>query len=439
MAMVKEMAVVRGLLQIWPALKPAKRKKHFFSLPRSYAEELLVNLSAEYQVELLGKLPNRELRSWLRFLPPDDAADFIQKFPKNRQDELLTLLDEQTKHEVIGLLAYAEDVAGGLMNPEFIRLRPEMTVSDAIGYMRAHSRTRVKIYYAYVVDRDQKLLGVISMRDMLLEPSDTPIKNIMKTNFSAVSENMHREEVAHIFSMNSALMAMPVVDENGIIKGIVTHDDIAFVVEKEATRDIHKFGGMEAIEVPYFSVSFSELIKKRAGWLTILFFGEMFTATAMGHFEDEIAKAIVLTLFVPLIISSGGNSGSQASTLIIRSLALQEIRLRDWWRVFMRELKSGFALGGILGVIGLLRIVLWQQWHPIYGDHYLLVGATVGISLLSVVILGTLSGSMLPFILHKIGLDPASASAPFVAMLVDVSGLIIYFTVASFLLKGTML
>lgn len=438
MPLAHDLTIVRNLSEKWASLKALERKQHFCSLPKFAAEELFLNLSTDDQVELVVHLPPYEIRSWLRFLPPDDAADFIQKVGKNREAELLGLLDERTRHEVSGLLAYAEDVAGGLMNPEYLRLRPEMLVSEAIGYLRAQAKTRVKIFYAYVLNAQHVLEGVISMRDLLLE-QEKSIESIMKRDFVSVQEDMHREQVAHIFSLHSGLMAIPVVDASGKMKGIVTYDDIATVIEQEATKDIHKFGGMEALDVPYFNVGFLQLIKKRAGWLTVLFVGEMFTATAMGHFEGEIAKAVVLALFVPLIISSGGNSGSQASTLIIRSLALQEIRLRDWWRVFIREIQSGLALGSILGSIGLLRIVIWQQWTPLYGEHYLLVAITVALSLVGVVLWGTISGSMLPFLLRKFGFDPASASAPFVATLVDVTGLIIYFSVASFILKDTLL
>jgi magnesium transporter len=439
MTLTKDLVVARTLLEIWPTLSTAHRIKQFRILSRPAAEELFLSLTATEQVELTHGLSDVEIRSWLRFLPPDDAADFIQKMPDERRLALLALLDERTRQEVVGLLAYADDAAGGLMNPEYIRLRPEIRVAEAIGYVRAQAKAHVKIYYGYVLDAKQRLLGVVSIRQLLLEPPNTLVRDIMRREFLTVRENTPGEEVAHLFSLHTQLMAVPVVDESGVVKGIVTHDDVATLLEKETTEDIQKIGGMEALDVPYFRAGFQQLIKKRAGWLTVLFLGEMFTATAMGYFEDEIAKAVVLALFVPLIISSGGNSGSQASTLIIRSLALQEIRLRDWWRVFGRELWSGLALGSILGSIGFLRIVIWQQWRPIYGEYYILVAFTVAFSLVGVVTWGTLSGSMLPFLLRRAGFDPASASAPFVATLVDVTGLIIYFSVASLLLSGTLL
>jgi len=425
-------------MENWRSLKPSQRRAEFFALTRPMAEELFSRVSVLDRVELLEDLPDSEIRSWLRFLPPDDAADFIQQFRKEKHHDLLELLDEQTKHGVIGLLAYAEDAAGGLMNPDYIRLRPDMTVMESIQYIRAQPRTRV-IYYAYVLDAYKVLLGVLSIREILLQPAEKLIKEIMHKDFTSVHEHLPSEDVALVFARNNKLMAVPVLDDAGVMKGIVTHDDIASLVQRETTEDIQKIGGMEALDAPYFNVGFLDLIKKRAGWLTILFLGEMLTATAMGYFEGEIAKAIVLALFVPLIISSGGNSGSQASTLIIRSLALQEIRLRDWWRVLFREIATGLALGAILGSIGLVRIVLWQQWSPMYGEHYILVALTVAFSLIGVVLWGTISGSMLPFILRSAGFDPATASAPFVATLVDVTGLIIYFTIGSLILSGTLL
>lgn len=398
-----------------------------------------MSLSAREKVDLVAHLSFAERRSWIRLLPLDDAADFLQNLPEEERAPSLQLLDDQTRREVQGLLAYAEDQAGGLMNPRFIRLRPETTVDAAIRYLRAQARSNVEAaYYAYVLEADQRLVGVVSFRELLLAPPQKLVREVMQADFLAVHDQMHREDVAKAFS-DRDLMAIPVVDTAGKMKGIVTHDDIVDVLQAEATEDIQKLGGMEALDAPYFKVSFLHMVKKRAGWLTALFIGEMFTATAMGHYEQEIERAVILALFIPLIISSGGNSGSQASTLIIRSLALREIRLRDWFRVMRRELASGLALGLVLGSIGFLRIVLWQQWSPTYGTHYVLVALTVALSLVGIVLWGTLSGSMLPFLLRKAGFDPASASAPFVATLVDVTGLIIYFTVASILLRGTLL
>lgn len=439
MSLARDLAVAKDLIELWPSLKPSERRKHFFSLSRTAAEELFLGLSPQDQAELIIDLPSAEIRSWIRFLPPHAAADFIQVIAEDQRSEILSQLDDQTRHDVVGLLAYAEDVAGGLMNSEYIRLRPEISLAEAIGYLRAQAKKRLKINYAYVLDHQQTLLGVVSIRDILLEPSDKRVADVMKTELVVVQEEMPAQEVARTFAKNSWLTAIPVVDHNRKMKGIVTHDDIAWVVEKATTEDIQKIGGMEALDAPYFNVSFFQLFKKRAGWLTVLFLGEMFTATAMAFYEHEISKAVILALFIPLIISSGGNSGSQASTLIIRSLALYEIRLKDWWRVFFRECAFGLTLGCILGAIGLLRIIIWQQWNHLYGEHYLLVALTVALSLLGVVLWGTLTGSMLPFFLRLLKFDPASASAPLVATMVDVTGLIIYFSVASICLTGALL
>lgn len=294
------------------------------------------------------------------------------------------------------------------------------------------------MHYAYVLDDAQILLGVLSFRELFAADASKLISEIMRTNFVAAAEDMDQEALARLFSRRRVL-AIPVLDASGRMIGIVTVDDIVDVVEQEASEDIQKVGGLEALDAPYMRIGFWEMVRKRAGWLTILFLGEMLTATAMGQFENEIAKAVVLALFVPLIISSGGNSGSQATTLIIRAMALGEVRLKDWWKIVVREAPTGIVLGGILACIGFVRILIWQGiWHS-YGVHYLLVAFTVAFSLVGVVLFGTLAGSMLPFLLRAVKLDPASASAPFVATLVDVSGLVIYFSFAKLLLSGTLL
>ncbi len=338
----------------------------------------------------------------------------------------------------MALLAYAEDDAGGLMSPRFARLRPDMTVDEAVSYLRRQAEQVETIHYAYVLDSEQHLLGVVPLRRLMSAQRDQRVRDIMRTDFIAASEELDQEALAKLFS-EEHLFAIPITDKEGRMKGIVTADDIVNVVTEEASEDIQKIGGMEALEGPYLKARFFEMVKKRGGWLAALFIGETLTATAMGYFEAEIARAVVLALFIPLIISSGGNSGSQATTLVIRAMALGEVHLRDWWRVVRREIAAGLALGCMLGSIGLIRILAWQRvWH-LYGDHYLLVALTVAASLIGCVLFGTIAGSMLPFVLRRLGLDPASASAPFVATLVDVTGLIIYFTVASLILHGTLL
>ena len=325
------------------------------------------------------------------------------------------------------------------MSPRYARLRPDMTVDEAISYLRRAARERVEtIYYVYVLDAEQRLLGVVSFRELFGAPPERTVRDVMRTDVLTVRDDMDQEAVANFFA-ESDLMAVPVVDADGRMKGIVTVDDIVDVVREEATEDIQKIGGIAALDAPYLEVGVRELVRKRAGWLAVLFLGQMLTATAMAYFEDAIARAVVLALFIPLIISSGGNSGSQATTLVIRAMALGEVRLRDWWRVFVRELGTGFVLGLILGLIGLLRVVLWPTRETVYGEHFLLIGFTVAVSLVWIVVWGTIAGSMLPFVLRRLGLDPASASAPFVATLVDVTGLVIYFSVATLFLSGTLL
>ncbi|HEX8536930.1 MAG TPA: magnesium transporter [Cystobacter sp.] len=427
------------LRDAWPALSRDERVESFKLVPHATADDFFLSLSAQEQADLILALGPGERRTWLRLLAPDDAVDVIQATSGETREALLRELDDTTRREVQALLAYAEDDAGGRMNPRFARMRPEMTIDEAISYLRRQTREKVEtVYYAYVLDTQQHLLGVVSLRQLFQSTPDKRVDDVMSRDLITVAEDTDQEAVSRLFASQS-LMAIPVVDAERRMKGIVTLDDIVQVVQEEATEDIQKVGGMEALDAPYFEVSFLSMLKKRAGWLLVLFLGEMLTATAMGYFEDEIARAVVLALFVPLIISSGGNSGSQATTLIIRSLALNEVRLRDGWRVARREVLAGVALGTILGVVGIVRILVWQRFFGSYGEHAVLVALTVGLSLMGVVTWGTLSGSMLPFALRRLGFDPASASAPFVATLVDVSGLVIYFTVASLLLRGTLL
>jgi magnesium transporter len=427
------------LQELWASLAPEARLEAFKALSRAEAEDFFWNLSAPDHVELLLALPAVERRGWMRLLAPDDAADAVQAAPEEARDGLLALLDDSARKEVTALLAYAEDQAGGLMSPRFARVRPDMTADEAISYLHKQARERVEtIYYVYVLDAQQRLVGVVSFRQLFEAPGSMKVRDLMQTEVVTVSEQMDQEDVGLLFAKHS-LLAIPVVDADGHMKGVVTVDDIVDVVQEEATEDIQKIGGMEALDEPYLDIGLFRMIRKRAGWLSALFISETLTATAMGYYEHEIARAVVLALFIPLIISSGGNSGSQASTLVVRAMALGEVRLRDWWRVMRREWAAGLALGAILGMIGLLRILLWPSRATLYGEHYILVAITVACSLVGVVLWGTISGSMLPLIMRRLGFDPASASAPFVATLVDVTGLVIYFTMASIILHGTLL
>jgi magnesium transporter len=427
------------LQEIWSSLALEARLEAFKALSRAEAEDFFWNLSAPDQVELLLELPAVERRGWMRLLAPDDAADVVQAAPEEERDGLLALLDDSTRKEVTALLAYAEDQAGGLMSPRFARVRPDMTADEAISYLHKQARERVEtIYYVYVLDAQQRLVGVVSFRQLFEAPGSRKVRDLMQTEVVTVSEQMDQEDVGLLFARHS-LLAIPVVDADRHMKGVVTVDDIVDVVQEEATEDIQKIGGMEALDEPYLDIGLFRMIRKRAGWLSALFMSETLTATAMGYYEHEISRAVVLALFIPLIISSGGNSGSQASTLVVRAMALGEVRLRDWWRVMRREFAAGLALGSILGMIGLLRILFWPTRAALYGEHYVLVALTVACSLVGIVLWGTISGSMLPLIMRRLGFDPASASAPFVATLVDVTGLVIYFTVASVILYGTLL
>jgi magnesium transporter len=427
------------LRESWALLSDDERAEGFHVLPRTEQEDFFLACSSLDQKHLLATLRPEERRAWLRLLPPDDAADLVQLHPPDARDALLATLDDITRREVSALLAYAEDAAGGLMNPRFARVRPDVTVDEAIAYLRRQAVDRVEtIYYAYVLDPAQRLLGVTSFRDLFAARPAQRVEEVMIRDPVTVRDDMDQEAVSRVFAQHD-LLAVPVVDAAGRMQGLVTVDDIVDVVQEEATEDIQRVGGSEALGAPYLEMSLGAMIRKRAGWLSALFIGEMLTATAMARFEDEIARAVVLALFVPLIISSGGNSGSQASTLVIRAMALGEVRVRDWWRVARREVLSGVGLGVILGLLGVTRILLWDVLFHTYGAHGGLIAATVGVSLVGVVLWGCLAGSMLPFALRRAGFDPASASAPFVATLVDVSGLVIYFTVAAVVLGGTLL
>jgi magnesium transporter len=426
------------LLGTWEDLNAQEQLAQFTALPRDEANDVFLDLTSRDQLELLRALPPGERRIWLRLLAPDDVADVIQAADEEERPKLLEQLDETTRREVRALLAYKEDQAGGLMSPRFARVRPDMTVDEAISYVRRQAAHVETIYYVYALDDAQRLLGVVSFRHLFSAEAGKTVREVLQTDIVKASPEMDQEAVAKLFAQHH-LLAIPVVDSDGRMQGIVTVDDIVDVVQEEASEDIQKVGGMEALDEPYMEIGFWRMVQKRAGWLAILFVGEMLTATAMGYFEKEIARAVVLALFVPLIISSGGNSGSQATSLVIQAMATGEVRLRDWFRIVRRELSTGLVLGSFLALIGLTRILVWQRIWNTYGPHYMLVALTVAFSLVGVVLFGTLAGSMLPFILRRSGLDPASASAPFVATLVDVTGLVIYFTVASIIMRGVLL
>ncbi len=426
----------RELDEAWPILTPLERLEGFRGLDPSEAESFFITRSGRAQARLLELFPEGERRLWLRLLPPDDAADVMQELPAEEREAYLALLDERARREVKALLAYDEDEAGGLMSPRFARLRPEMPIDEAISYLRRHVHAHPEtIYYAYVLDPQQILLGVVSLRELLAAAPGKLVRDVMRQSPVVVSEDTPQEDVARLIAKHD-ILAVPVVDNFGHMKGIVTVDDVIDVVQSEATEDIQRLGGMEALDRPYLQAGLLLNIRKRAGWLAVLFVGELATANAMEHYQTEYETFAVLTLFVPLIISSGGNSGSQASTLVIRAMSLGEVKLRDWANVMRRELLAGLSLGSILAVLGLLRILVWQSLFHSYDDYAWIVATTLAVSLVGVVVWGTLSGSMLPFLLRRLGFDPASSSAPFVATLVDVMGLVIYFSVARWLFAG---
>ncbi len=411
------------------------------ALPVEEGARLLEAMAEDRRSPLMEQLANADSPKTVELveeMAPDDAADLVAELPEATQAALLDQLEPSESRDIRQLMAYPEGTAGSLMTTNFVTVAADTTILEAIEAIRRSAEEMETINYAYAVDPNSALLGVVSLRDLVLARADKRIADIMEPNVIAVGDEDDQAEVART-ATKYGLMAVPVVNKLRHMVGIVTVDDLVDVVEEEATEDIQKFGGMEALDAPYLTIGFVTMVRKRAGWLAALFLGEMLTATAMASYESQIQRAVVLALFVPLIISSGGNSGSQASTLVIRAMALGELKLTDWFRVVRRELAAGAMLGAVLGVIGFIRIVAWQAIMPTYGKHYMLVAGTVLISLMGVVLFGTLAGSLLPFVLRRLGFDPASASAPFVATLVDVTGLIIYFTVATVLMRGTLL
>lgn len=426
------------LADVLSALDEATRVRVIAELPTELAGNALAEMeAAEHPEELLLAVGPEYAAELVEELPTDDAADLVAELPVDEREAVLAEVTDRA--EVEELLKYPEDSAGGLMSTDVVTIREDATVAEAIDAIRRQcADDESQLYQIYAVDGAGDLRGTVPVARLIVSSPDRLVRDAMEPPVVQVQPRQDQEEVARLMARYN-VAAVPVVNEKGKLLGRITFDDVVDVVEAETTEDILKFGGMEATDAPYLKIAFSRMVRKRAGWLAALFIGEMLTATAMAFFEEEIAKAVILALFVPLIISSGGNSGSQASTLVIRAMALGELRLRDWWRVTGRELATGLVLGSVLGIIGFLRITLWHAITGIYGEHYLLVALTIFGSLIGVVTFGTITGSLLPFLLRRLGFDPASASAPFVATLVDVTGLVIYFSVASVILRGTLL
>jgi magnesium transporter len=405
---------------------------------REMAAATFPYLALEAQHRLLKLLTPEQSAALLNELSADDRTAFLDDLPLDLAMQLLSLLSPDERQVAQSLLAYPEHSVGRMMTLDYVAVHPEWSVRESLDYIRQHGYDRETLNVVYVVDDSGRLIDDVRVRRFLLGSVDRPVKELMDGNYAALAPDDDREKALEMFRKFDRV-ALPVVGEGKKLIGIVTVDDMLDVADEEATEDIQKLGGSEAFDEPYTTTPLQQMIRKRATWLVVLLIGEMFTATAMAFFEDEIARAVVLTLFVPLVISAGGNAGSQAATLVIRALALGEFKLREWWKIMRRELVAGTALGLILGLIGFLRIAIWSTFSPVYGEHALKVATTVGVSLVGIVLWGSLVGSMFPLILKRLGLDPATSSAPFVATLVDVTGLIIYFSVAFFVLRGSLL
>ncbi|MEP6731593.1 MAG: magnesium transporter [bacterium] len=411
------------------------------ALPRDRAAALLEYLDEELRAEVLEAMSPETAAAFVSAMTPDERADVLEELDEEAAEEIIEEMPEQARRDTQALRLFDPDTAGGLMTTEFVSDAASTTVEEALRKVRviARSGKREAIYAIYTTEEDGRLAGVLSLRELLAAPEGARLSDVAWTEVQSVKPSADREEVARVIS-NYDLVVVPVVSESNHIMGVITVDDVIDAIQEEQTEDVQKFGGMEALDEPYMQIGFGSMLKKRAGWLSVLLISEMFTASAMQHYDGELQKVAKLILFVPLVMSAGGNSGSQATSLITRAMALREVSVGDWWRVALRELPSGLTLGVFLGLIGVLRITIWQQfgWFN-YDPHWKLIAATVGLSLVGIVTFGSLAGSMLPFALRRVGFDPASASAPLVATLVDVGGLIIYFTVAVIVLGGTLL
>jgi magnesium transporter len=410
----------------------------FRLLSNELATDTFENLDVDKQIILLKSMAKSEVAAILNEMSPDDRTALLEELPGTAVKQLIHLLSSEERQIAQTLLGYPENSIGRLMTPDYIAIKSEWTIDEALKYIRENAEDKETLNIIYVIDAKGKLLDDLKLKDFILATPDKKVSELMDGNFVELHVTDDQEFAVEVFKKYDRI-ALPVVDKLGVLIGIVTVDDVLDVAEEEATEDIHKLAAVEAFEEPYPSISVLSMVKKRAVWLTLLFLGETLTALALGHFKDEISKAIVLSMFIPLIISSGGNSGSQASTLVIRAMALGEVALSDWWKIMRREVQSGFFLGIILGAIGFLQVAVLSNVSDVIKVHWVLVGLTVFFSLIGIVLWGTLSGSMLPFVLKRFGIDPATSSAPLVATMVDVTGLIIYFSVAIFILGGTLL
>lgn len=425
--------------QIFMNLPAASAVKAFQAFPEKNRIIVFPYLDDLVQKQIVLDFPKAEASRILNNINSDDLMMFLSKLKGVELSKILEYLDEKHKKAAHSLMGYPKESVARLINTEFVALNKEMTIDQAVSHLRRHHQDTETANVVYVVDDEGRLIDDIPIRRLVLNEPGKKIADIMDGFYVKLSLDDSKETAVDVFKQYDRA-ALPVTNENNLLLGVITVDDVLDVEEERNTKEMQRFGGVESLDYPYVKTTFFQLIRKRAGWLVFLFLGEMFTATAMGYFDKEISKAVVLALFVPLIISSGGNSGSQAATLIIRAMALKELTLKDWWFVMRREILSGLTLGVILGAIGLLRITAWQEFHWYdYGPHWFLVAITIFFSLIGIVMWGTLSGSMIPIVLKRFKIDPATSSAPFVATLVDVTGLVIYFTIAAIILKGTLL
>jgi magnesium transporter len=426
------------IAEIFTDLNPDDEAVLLRILPHEVAAEVFEYLSLEDQEHVLQALGGEQVAQILNDIAPDDRTALLEELPASATQKLLNLLSPEQRKIAADLLGYPKGSIGRRMTPQYVAIKQNWTVTDVLAHLRKAGRGLETLNQLYVVDEKGRLVDSVRLRNLVVSELNTPITELLEQQSLALHATDDQETAVATFRKYDRTV-LPVIDSKDVLVGALTVDDVLDVAEQEATEDIQKLGGMEALDAPYLKIGLLSMIRKRAGWLAVLFVGEMLTATAMGYFEDEIAKAVVLALFVPLIISSGGNSGSQATSLIIRAMAVRDVSLKDWWRVIRREFIAGFALGCVLASIALARILLWPHKEKVYGPHYVLVAATVACSLVGVVLFGSVAGSMLPFVLRRLGFDPAAASAPFVATLVDVTGLVIYFSIAYLILHGTLL
>ena len=410
----------------------------FRVMPRSQATEVFEYLSVEEQSHIVSTFGTKALASMLNEMAPDDRMRLFEELPASVTRQALAILSPSELEVARELMGYPENSAGRYMTPEYLTLSPDMTAEEALAHIRKHGAGRETLNILYVVDERGKLLDDVRLSSLVMASPETKVVDLAQHDVVTISAKAEREEIVSMFEKYDRV-ALPVTDSEGVLVGIITVDDVLDVAKEEATEDIHALGGVETLEAPYFDMGLFSLFKKRGGWLAILFMGEMLTATTLAVFEEKLAQAVVLSLFIPLIISSGGNSGSQAASIIIRALALREIQLRNFFRVFARELASGLMLGVLLGSIGFVRIMTWEHFFGVYGEHAFKLASVISLSLVSIVLFGNLVGASLPFFFRSVGVDPAKASTPFVATIVDVTGLIIYFSIATWILTGTLL